>query len=234
MYHKIEDGAIFIADSHFNEKRGELLLFLQKLEAKEIVCKQLFLMGDMIDFISSESTYFIKRSSEVISILNKLSKEIEIFYFEGNHDYNLKPIFPNINVYKRENQPIVFKYMNSDIAISHGDIYTNDNFYEKYCKVVRNHYFLVFMNLIDIKNIISKKIYYSLLDKNICRKIDHFEEIVKKRVSNYSEDFIIEGHFHQGSEFQIDKKRYKNIQSLTCSKEYVIFKNNKFLGVSID
>lgn len=60
-------------------------------------------MGDNFDFISGESKYFIKQNKELIEILNKLSKEIQIVYLEGNHDYNLANLFPNILVVKEKN-----------------------------------------------------------------------------------------------------------------------------------
>ena len=63
MYLSIKQDSIFVADSHFNEKNRELLTFLQKVESKEIITSQLFLMGDMIDFISGESKYFIKQNN---------------------------------------------------------------------------------------------------------------------------------------------------------------------------
>ena len=115
--HNINENAIFIADSHFNEKRSQLLTFLKKLKAKEIETEQLFLMGDMFDFISGESKYFIKRNNKVITLLKELSLNMEIIYLEGNHDYNLKELFPNIKVYKRESQPIFMTYQNQSSAI---------------------------------------------------------------------------------------------------------------------
>ena len=117
MYLSIKQGSIFVADSHYNQKNRQFLLFLKKLENKEIKTTQLFLMGDMIDFISGESKYFIKRNSEILELLNKLSNEIEIIYLEGNHDYNLKNLFPNINVIKRENQPVLGKLNNKTVSI---------------------------------------------------------------------------------------------------------------------
>lgn len=36
MFPNIKENAIFIADSHFNEKRSQLLTFLKKLKSKEI------------------------------------------------------------------------------------------------------------------------------------------------------------------------------------------------------
>lgn len=227
---KIQENALFVADSHYNEKRPEFLAFLEKLSDSSIQTTQLFLMGDMIDFISGESKYFIKRNKNVINLLNELSKTIEIIYFEGNHDYNLKIIFPNIKIIKREEQPLFGKYQNQKVGLSHGDIFVNDRFYDIYCKVIRNHGLLTFLNSIDFNNWISKKIYYGLLDKKICSKMTNFDKIVEKRVQHYDCDLIIEGHFHQGSEFQINDKRYKNIQSLTCSNEYVRFENGVFIG----
>ena len=233
MFPNIKENAIFIADSHFNEKRSQFLTFLKKLKSKEIETQQLFLMGDMFDFISGESKYFIKRNNKVISLLNKLSEDIEMIYLEGNHDYNLKNLFPKIKVYKRESQPIFMNYQNQKVALSHGDIFVNDKFYEVYCKFIRNHIFLLFMNAIDFKNFISKKIYYGLLGKNICHNIKSFKDIVSKRVKHYNAKIIIEGHFHQGKEYIIDEKRYKNIQSLTCSNEYIVLTNNEFIGKSL-
>jgi len=233
MSNNINENAIFVADSHFNEKRAQLLTFLKKLKTKEIETTQLFLMGDMFDFISGESKYFIKRNSKVIALLNELSKNMEIIYLEGNHDYNLKDLFPHIKVYKREAQPIFMTYQNQKVALSHGDIFVNDKFYDIYCKIIRNRFFLLFMNAIDFNNVISKKIYYSLLQKNICKKMKNFKEIVSKRVKHYESEIIIEGHFHQGKEYIIDEKRYKNIQSLNCSNEYVVLSENNFIGKSL-
>ena len=215
----IEENAIFIADSHFNENQPELLIFLEKLQLNEIKTTQLFLLGDMFDFISGECSYFIKQNQEIIDLLNDLSQKIDIIYLEGNHDYNLKKLFPSIKVFSRDEQPVSAKYADKRVALCHGDMFVNSS-YELYCKVIRNRVFLKFMNLIDFNNWISKKIYFGLLSKNICRIIPNFEDIVKKRVENYSEDIVIEGHYHQGKQYEIDNKRYINIPSLACSKEY--------------
>lgn len=229
MYLSIQNGAIFVADSHYNQKNREFLTFLEKLENKEIETTQLFLMGDMIDFISGESRYFIKQNIAVINLLNKLSKNIEIIYLEGNHDYNLKTIFPNINVIKRENQPLLAKLEEQSVSISHGDNFINWK-YDLYCKFIRNTIFLKFMNFIDVNFFISKKIENALVKKNICHKMKNFEEIVSKRIKNYNSDIIIEGHYHQGDIYNFDNKKYINIPSLCCQKKYVIIKNAEFKG----
>jgi UDP-2,3-diacylglucosamine hydrolase len=227
MYLSIKNDAIFVADAHFNKKNREFLTFLKKVESNEIITKQLFLMGDIFDFISGESKYFIQQNSDAINLLNKLSKDIEIIYLEGNHDYNLKIIFPNMEVIKRENQPLLAKLNDKTIALSHGDNFINWK-YDLYCKFIRNTVFLRFMNFIDINFFISKKIEEALVKKNICHTIKNFEHIVSKRVKNYDADIIIEGHYHQGNSYFLDEKMYINIPSLCCQKEYIKIIDFKF------
>lgn len=177
-------------------------------------------MGDMFDFISGESKYFIKRNQKLIDILNELSNKIEIIYLEGNHDYNMQSLFPNIKVFKREEQPVSATYEGKSVSLSHGDNFTPWH-YNLYCAIIRNKALLMFLNLIDINNIISKKIYYALLEKKICKKMENFEEFAARRVENYKSDIIIEGHFHQGKSFEIKNQLYVNIPSLCCDKKNI-------------
>lgn len=228
MFLNIKENAIFVADSHFNQKNREFLTFLRKVESKEIFTTQLFLMGDIFDFISGESRYFVKQNIEVINLLNKLSKDIQIVYLEGNHDYNLKLIFPNIEVIKREKQPLeAILENNQTVSLAHGDNFINWK-YNLYCSFIRNRFFLKFMNFIDINYFISKKIEKALLGKNICHEMKNFEELVSKRVKNYNTQIVIEGHYHQGKTFIIDDKKYINIPSLCCQKKYTKFIDSNF------
>lgn len=231
MYLSIKQGAIFVADSHYNQKNKQFLLFLKKLENKEIKTTQLFLMGDMIDFISGESKYFIKINKKIIDLINKISQTVEVFYLEGNHDYNLKNLFPKVKVFKRQQQPVDFLFENKTVALAHGDIFTPWH-YNLYCKVIRNSFLLKFLNMIDFSNIISKRIYNFLLKKNICEKISDFESFAKKRIKNYSANIVIEGHFHQGKTFKNKEQYYINIPSLCCSKQYMGF-DGEFKGIDL-
>ena len=180
----LKDEAIFIADSHYNKKNQEFKIILERIKHSEIFCSQIFLMGDNFDFLSNEIKYFKNRNKDIIKLLNSLSHSFEIFYLEGNHDYNLSKIFPNIKVVKRENQPLLLKYEDKKIALSHGDNFINWH-YNLYCKIIRNSYFLYFLNFLDINFFISKKIEKALENKNICHNLNYFEELVNKRVKNY-------------------------------------------------
>jgi UDP-2,3-diacylglucosamine hydrolase len=232
MYLNIKQEAIFVADSHYNEKNKQFLVLLEKLDKKHIKTTQLFLMGDMIDFISGESRYFVQENSDVINLINKLSNDMEIIYLEGNHDYNLEKLFPKVKVIKRENQPLFAKFENKTISLAHGDNFINWK-YDLYCKFIRNTIFLRFMNFIDINYFISKKIENSLAKKNICHKMKNFEQIVSKRLKNYNTDIVIEGHYHQGNSYLIDEKMYINIPSLCCQKKYIKIIDSKFQGENI-
>ena len=227
MYLNIHESAIFLADSHFNKKNQQFLQFLQKIKSKEIQTTQLFFMGDMFDFISGESRYFIKQNKELIDLINELSSKMEIVYLEGNHDYNLQNLFSDVKVIKRERQPLFAKYKDKTVSLAHGDNFINWH-YDLYCKVIRNSLLLKFLNLIDINYFISLKIEESLIKKNICHKINNFENIIKRRVSFYNSDIIIEGHYHQGDTYETENKKYVNIPSLCCSSEYVRLKDYIF------
>jgi len=104
----IKENALFIADSHYPHHGDAFLDTLQKLDRGEIQTSQLFLMGDNFDLLFGYNDYIQTFSQEAIDLLQKLSKKIEIHYFEGNHDFCLKDIFVNMNVYTRDDQPIVF------------------------------------------------------------------------------------------------------------------------------
>ncbi|WP_418180273.1 UDP-2,3-diacylglucosamine diphosphatase [Aliarcobacter lanthieri] len=228
MNTSLKEEAIFIADSHYNKKNQEFIYLLKRIEKDDFFTSQIFLMGDNFDFLSVESKYFVEQNHEVIDSLNQLSLKKEIIYLEGNHDFNLQKLFPNIKVIKREKQPFLVKYKSNIIALSHGDNFV-DWKYELFCKIIRNSFLLWFLNFIDIKFFISKKIEEVLLKKDICHKISNFEKIAKNRVKNYNSNIIIEGHYHQGSSFNFENKEYINVPSLCCQKSFIRFKDNQFI-----
>lgn len=217
---KLEVGAIFIADSHYNEHRTDIISFLEKLSAP-----QLILMGDIFDFLCSEVNYWVKKNQELINLINKLSQTTQIIFLEGNHDYNLEEIFPEVIIVPRNRQPLIVDINSKKYALSHGDIFTPFG-YNLYTAIIRNHLFLQFVNFIDINYTINKKIDSWLQNKNICSNIEDFESFAKKRLSLYEEydtHGVIEGHYHQGKQY----KNYINIPSYECSpKSYGIIDEN--------
>lgn len=207
----IKEQALFIADSHYPHHGDAFLDLLKKLERGEIQTSQLFLMGDNFDLLFGHNDYIKTFSSEAIALLQTLSQKFEMYYFEGNHDFCLAEVFPDIQVYTREQQPITFQLAEKKVAISHGDKYVTGFGYDLYCKVLRNKTTLTFLKPFE-KSIIDHRM-KKLSKKHICFSFHGFEKRVEEILENYKEaDLVIEGHFHQCKTVG----KYISLPSLAC------------------
>lgn len=207
----IKEQALFIADSHYPHHGDAFLDLLKKLERGEIQTSQLFLMGDNFDLLFGHNDYIKTFSSEAIALLQTLSQKFEMYYFEGNHDFCLAEVFPDIQVYTREQQPITFQLAEKKVAISHGDKYVTGFGYDLYCKVLRNKTTLAFLKPFE-KSIIDHRM-KKLSKKHICFIFHGFEKRVEEILENYKEaDLVIEGHFHQCKTVG----KYISLPSLAC------------------
>ena len=207
----IKEQALFIADSHYPHHGDAFLELLKKLENGELKTPQLFLMGDNFDLLFGYNDYIQTFSKEAITLLHTLSQKLEIHYFEGNHDFCLAELFPDIEVYTREQQPIMFQVNEKKVAISHGDKYATGFGYELYCKVLRNKKTLTFLKPFE-KSIINHRM-KKLSQKHICFTFQDFEKRVDQILEHYSEaDLVIEGHFHQCKTVG----KYVSLPSLAC------------------
>lgn len=213
----IKEQALFIADSHYPHHGEVFLALLQKLESGEIKTPQLFLMGDNFDLLFGYNAYIQTFSRRAITLLQRLSKKLEIYYFEGNHDFCLKDIFPDIKVYSREEQPIVFSLGDKKVAMSHGDKYATGFGYDFYCKVLRKKTTLMFLKPFE-KSIINNRM-KKLSKKHICFTFHGFEKKVEQILKNYSGvDLVIEGHFHQSKRVG----KYISLPSLACQDKVAV------------
>jgi len=225
---RIEEGALFVADSHYPHHGDEFLLLLENIDSGELVTPQLFLMGDNFDLLFGYNQYIQTFSTLAIELLQKISKKIEIYYFEGNHDFLLDTIFPSITVYPRELQPVIFTYKDRLIGLSHGDKYMTGLFYNIYSKIVRNRYVIMLLRPFE-KFIINYRM-EKLSQKNICHNFLDLSERVEAIVACYPKvDFIIEGHFHQSKVIGA----YYSLPSLACHKKIGIFKDDKIKFIAI-
>jgi UDP-2,3-diacylglucosamine hydrolase len=225
MHHKIQDGAIFIADAHYSKNRLELKKLLTQIKLGELQITQLFLMGDVFDFLCDELDYFQKINHDIIELINEISFDIKVVYLEGNHDFNISKTFKKVEVIARENQPVVFEADDKKIALSHGDIFTPKG-YDIYCAIIRNRTLAKVVNMIDINNWFSKWLENWLGNKHKDYKFENFEEFASKRIEAYKDvkcDYIIEGHFHQGK----SDGKYINIPAL-LENQYLVYRDGKF------
>ena len=236
----IKDGAIFIGDAHENVNRDGFLKFLRAIDSGEIKQPpQIFLLGDMFDFLTGEGKYTREFYAEHLGLIDKISEKIEIFYFEGNHDFRLSNLFKKtreicdghemqsgkgVMVYDICAQPANFKTISGEhVQIAHGDIFLP--FIDKYAlRFLRLRWFLKFMNALDlILNFkISKAILDKLTKKNLHYKIPNFKELISKHIQGFEADIVIEGHYHQGELFDIYDRFYVNLPCFACEQSYFV------------
>ena len=220
----IKENAIFIADSHYPHHGDAFLELLQKIESPKVQTPQLFLMGDNFDLLFGYNGYIQTFSKEAITLLQILSKQMEIHYFEGNHDFCLKDIFPDIKIYSREQQPIMFSWDDKKVAIAHGDKYVTGFGYDLYCKLLRNKTTLTLLKPFE-KSIINYQM-RDLSQKDICHHFEHFEQRVEKVLKAYGQvDMVIEGHYHQAKIVG----KYISLPSQACQGEIGVVVEDKIL-----
>jgi len=175
-------------------------------------------LGDIFDILFCQIPYSQKINQNLIKLINDISKDTDIIYLEGNHDFNIVKTFPNIQIVTRKSQPLLCKYNNLTISLAHGDIFM-PKAYNIYTTIIRSQTMKVLLNFIDINHFIFKKLNLWLLQKNICGTIEDFDTFAQKRIDKYAHynvDIIIEGHFHQDKRY----KNYINLPSLVCNKRY--------------
>ncbi|MCB4742988.1 MAG: UDP-2,3-diacylglucosamine diphosphatase [Sulfurovum sp.] len=225
----LKEDALFIADSHYPHHGEEFPFLLQKLLSGNIRASQLFLMGDNFDLLFGYNDYIQTFSKKAISLLQVLSQTMEIYYFEGNHDFCLQEIFPNIHVYNREAQPVMFAMGSKKVAISHGDKYAAGLVYDIYCKLLRNAVTLKVLRPFQ-KQIINHRI-KKLSQKYICYSFEGLKDRVEAIMRHYDNvDLVIEGHFHQAKVIG----DYVSLPSLACQKQVAVIKGGNILFVDID
>ncbi|HIP61773.1 MAG TPA: UDP-2,3-diacylglucosamine diphosphatase [Sulfurovum sp.] len=229
MLQNIEEGAIFIADSHYPNHGNEFLELLKKINNKELEVSQLFLMGDNFDLLVGGLRRSYIPNAEAIEILKAISKNIQIFYFEGNHDFQLKKIFKNINIYTIGEHPQYMEFKKKRVGLSHGDRFAVGLGHNILNHILRNSLFLAMISFFEEVIIANKT--KQLKTKNICNSIEGFEQKTKDISVNYKDvDLIIEGHYHQAKIIG----NYISLPSLACQKQVAIARNGEIVFVDID
>ena len=217
----LQDGAILIADAHYNSNRKCFLYFVEYLDNLETPPPQIFLMGDMFDLLVGQVTQTKIFNSSVVKHINSLSQKSEIFYFEGNHDFNISIIFENVKVFSMKNQPVKMSLNNKTVLLSHGD-YKVGGSYAIYSAIIRNPLLLKFLNFFDevVSSAITNFIIKKHLNKKLCRNFTGFKEYVKDNLDT-DVDYYIEGHYHQDKQFKFDSTNYINLSAFACNQSYV-------------
>ena len=228
MSKQIKEGALFVADAHYPHHGDAFLSILKRIESKKLNPPQLFLMGDIFDLLFGYNDYIQTFSKPAIELLQKLSKNLEIIYPEGNHDFCLKELFPNITVYSRKEQPIHYKLAEKDIYLAHGDKYTAGATFNLYSTLLRNKRTLTLLRPFE-KQIIEHRM-KRLKVKTICGNFKNYKKRFDAIRSHYPQNaLIMEGHFHQALTY----KNYISLPSLACQKKVAMVNNGQIKFISL-
>jgi len=225
MFHKLQEGAIFIADSHYpSHNKEEFINLLNGIKNGSIKTPQLFLMGDIFDLLIGESKFLVEFYKKEIALLEEIAQNIEVIYLEGNHDFDLDSIFRNVKIIKITKQPFVVEHNGKTYGLSHGDKYNTNLIYKIYTALIRNKFILkVLPQKIAINN------FNKMPHKKICKEIENFPAIVKNILKKYKTNYAVEGHFHQG--LIIDN--YISLPSFACAQKVAIYRKNAIDFVSL-
>lgn len=229
MSHNIElkEGAVIISDAHYSSLRPELISLIHDINQKRIPATQLILMGDVFDALFGEVPFTHRENQKIISLINKISENIEVIYLEGNHDFNLTKLFPLAYVFPIDLQPILCTYGDKKVYLAHGD-FDGDLLYKSYTKLIRNSSILFGLNLFDtfFNHYILKKLDKYLSKKDDCKEFIGFKKFIENRIeSKYECDYFIEGHFHQNIALELKGISYQNLPAFACNQRYIIVKS---------
>ena len=223
---ELKEGAFLVSDAHYSHRREELLDFIKAIHSKTLMPTQLILMGDIFDALFGGVHYTYEENQEMIGLLNDISKEIELIYLEGNHDFNLTKLLPNAVVFPIQQQPVKASLQDKTVYLAHGD-FDGDGFYKAYTAFIRNPFVLFVLKYIDIlsNHGILKSVEAHLGKKDDCNQFTGFREFITKRLSGrFACDYFIEGHFHQNVSFDVDGFKYINLAAFACNQRYFIIK----------
>ncbi|GHV06217.1 UDP-2,3-diacylglucosamine hydrolase [Campylobacterota bacterium] len=229
----IGEGAILIADSHYNPLgRTDIVGLLNAIADRKIETKQLFLLGDISELLVSGFPMLIGQNRDLIDAIDRIANaQIEVYYFEGNHDFFLEGIFDDrVKIIRRSDQPLYGLLNDKKIALLHGDIRVRLR-YIIYTHIVR-HRFVIFLVHILSFNFINGWLFHAIF-KRAHKKTFSYEikDFAQKRAAQLSQlckkaDILVEGHFHQGCDFEMGGAHYYNVGAFACGQSFVQIKSS--------
>jgi len=163
----------------------------------------------------------------LVKLINEISTEIEVIYLEGNHDFNLAPLFPHAKIVPISEQPLACGNSGRKVLLAHGD-FNSDIGYRVYTALIRTPTVLTFLHLLNFLsfNLILKKLDAYLSKKEDCKEFRGFEQFISKRLAGkYTCDYFVEGHFHQNKSLKLDTFTYINLGAFACNQRYFIVKS---------
>lgn len=116
--------ALFVSDIHIQASEDPNCLLFEKFldHCLKIKPDVLFLVGDIFDLWIADRDYFVETYDSVIRRVRSLRKNgVEVYYFEGNHDLDLKIFWTEQVGVKVFDGPAYFDLLGKTVRVEHGD-----------------------------------------------------------------------------------------------------------------
>lgn len=228
----IEIESLFISDLHLGNPNSQADKVLEVFKMYNF--KNLFIVGDFIDmtYLKRKFNWSKDHSTVVQKVLRYSRKDINVVYIIGNHDYFIRSIIEEENIYLGGilmcDEYIYTSLKGEKIYITHGDCF--DGF-------IRMHPFLYWIGdksyelsirLNKVYNFFRRKFglqYWSLSSylktkvKNVIKFLSEYKKMSKIKVKEKKCDSIMIGHTHSP---EIINGEYYNTGDFCESNSYIV------------
>ena len=132
---------LFISDCHLDQSRPEVTAALVEfLDKRAPGARYLYILGDFFEVWLGDDTP-IPEFQIVISSLQQLAPDTEIFFMGGNRDFLLGDEFARKVNFKLLEEPHIVQLGDKRVALIHGDtLCTDDHDYQAFRAFVRDPY----------------------------------------------------------------------------------------------
>jgi UDP-2,3-diacylglucosamine pyrophosphatase LpxH len=232
--HPLKYRSIWISDVHLGFRGCQADFLLDFLQATE--CKQLYLVGDIIDVWAMKNGVFWPQSHNnvVRAILDKARGGTEVIYVPGNHDEILRAHigsdFGNVAV---RDEIVHTTADGRRFLILHGDKFDHVVQHRRWLAVLGAHLYDMLLSFNHRLNWVRKRLglgYWSLAAylkhrvKDAVNYIGDFEQTVAAEAKARGVDGMICGHIHHAEIRDIDGVTYCNcgdwVESCTALVEH--------------
>lgn len=208
--HIFTDSVLIVTDIHIRSPEEEnyrlLLNLLGRVDSSEV--EYFVLLGDVFDFCYGRSSYFCKKFSLLVEVLEKLAKtSTKVIFVQGNHEFSLERMpWKKVEIVERGTKVIKLKD-GKKIALCHGDYLIPKREYFFYMGLVRSEVFQRLTGLIP----------GFLVDK-ICLKLSALSRKKHKRLDRenlkrHAEKWLLStgaslgfaGHYHMSLEHNFEE-----------------------------
>ncbi len=234
----------FVSDVHlglYDRKQDKIIenLFLNFLNDIEKDCTTLVLLGDIFDYWFEYKFTIPKYYYRTLAKLeNLVSKNINVIYIMGNHDFGHKTFFFEEIGIKIVKEDLNIELMEKRFFLTHGDDKLPKSYvYKILKKILRNSTCQFLFSTIhptlgiQIAKFCSKSSKKYRTESDIDNKEDKLISFAEK-IINQGCDFVIIGHTHKPSYIDIQREdksfgTYINLGSWLNAPHYVKFDGKK-------